>query len=80
MAIFKRWRDSDEGQQWKKKQFENIKGQCPICGLVLPIDHFQIDHTKPLKHHPDLAVELANLRLLCGPCNLHKGAAIPSPD
>jgi 5-methylcytosine-specific restriction endonuclease McrA len=74
--IFNRWRSSDDGKQWKKEQFECIKHKCPGCGHILPnADHFQIDHIKSLRDHPDLMIEPKNLRLLCGPCNQHKGAA-----
>lgn len=73
-AQFNRWRDSDEGQAWKQRQYEQLMdSQCPECGHKLPsIEYFQIDHIKPISTHPECALELENLQLLCSPCNLKK--------
>jgi 5-methylcytosine-specific restriction endonuclease McrA len=73
---FNRWRDSIEGKAWKQQQFDSIAGKCPGCGVTFTIGHFVIDHIKPLRSHPALAIELGNLQLLCHPCNLSKGSAI----
>lgn len=32
-----------------------------------------VDHIKPRKYFPELALELSNLQPLCGPCNRAKG-------
>lgn len=73
--IFNRWRNSEDGKQWKQEQFKHIKGKCPGCGHVLPtVAHFHIDHIKALRDRPDLAIEIENLQLLCSPCNMSKGA------
>lgn len=73
--VFNRWRSSDEGRQWKKEQFERIKGRCPDCRYILPsAEHFCIDHIKSVRDYPDLVIDPKNLRLLCGPCNQRKGA------
>ena len=73
--VFNRWRDSEEGKTWKLKEYQRIDSICPVCQCSLPsIQHFVIDHIKPIKTHPDLAVDQKNLRLLCNPCNLRKGA------
>jgi 5-methylcytosine-specific restriction endonuclease McrA len=72
---FNRWRDSDEGKAWKQQQFESIRGKCPNCPTTFPvISCFVIDHIKPLRSHPNLAIELSNLQLLCADCNSRKGA------
>jgi 5-methylcytosine-specific restriction endonuclease McrA len=73
-AMFNRWRDSDEGKIWKQQQYKKlVDGKCPGCGQQLPsIEHFQIDHIKPISRYPALAIDCKNLRLLCGPCNLRK--------
>ena len=73
-AIFNRWRDSDEGRKWKQQQYDRlIDRKCPGCSQQLPsIEHFQIDHIKPINRYPDLAVDPKNLRLLCSPCNLRR--------
>lgn len=75
-AQFNRWRDSDEGQAWKQRQYEQLLDrQCPKCRQKLPsIEYFQIDHIKPISTYPECALELENLQLLCGPCNLIKSA------
>lgn len=75
-AQFNRWRDSDEGQAWKQRQYEQlIDGKCPMCGQKLPnIDYLQIDHIKPISTHPKCAIDPDNLQLLCSPCNLKKSA------
>ncbi len=71
-ARFNRWRNSDEGQRWKQQQYDQLTDRkCPGCEQQLPsIEHFQIDHIRPICLQPDLAVDPENLRLLCGPCNL----------
>jgi 5-methylcytosine-specific restriction endonuclease McrA len=71
-ARFNRWRDSEEGRRWKQQEYERLTDRkCPECEQQLPsIEHFQIDHIRPICLCPDLAVDLKNLRLLCGPCNL----------
>jgi 5-methylcytosine-specific restriction endonuclease McrA len=71
-ARFNRWRDSDEGRRWKQQQYDQLTDRkCPGCEQQLPsIEHFQIDHIRPICLQPDLAVDLKNLRLLCSPCNL----------
>jgi 5-methylcytosine-specific restriction endonuclease McrA len=46
-------------------------GECAYCPALL-IGRFHRDHIKPLSKGG--AHEVANLQLLCGPCNLAKGA------
>lgn len=71
--IFNRWRDSEEGQAWKKIKHRQIQGRCPSCGESLPsIHHFVIDHIKPLDKYPELTIDTENLQLLCFPCNSRK--------
>jgi 5-methylcytosine-specific restriction endonuclease McrA len=72
---FNNWRSSNEGKIWKQNQFEIIGRKCSLCEDLLPsAAHFHIDHILPLSKHPDKALELSNLQLLCSPCNLRKGA------
>lgn len=72
---FNNWRSSNEGKVWKQSQFEIIGGKCSLCEDLLPsAAHFHIDHIESLSKHPDKALELSNLQLLCSPCNLKKGA------
>ncbi|QUS59394.1 HNH endonuclease [Synechocystis sp. PCC 7339] len=74
---FNRWRDSGDGKNWKKRQHEKQKHKCanPNCNFVYEkSEYFDIDHIKPIKTHPHLAVDKKNLQLLCPPCNSRKGA------
>jgi 5-methylcytosine-specific restriction endonuclease McrA len=66
---YKRWRDSQEGKEWKQQQYEAIKGICPKCQEPFPIKNLEIDHIKPISKFPDLAIDINNLRLLCSACN-----------
>lgn len=47
---------------------------CMCCGREnsrrFPIN---VDHVKPRKHFPELALDIENLQVLCGPCNKRKG-------
>jgi 5-methylcytosine-specific restriction endonuclease McrA len=43
-------------------------GASPSTGAVI-----NVDHIKPRKFYPELALELENLQILCGPCNHRKG-------
>lgn len=45
--------------------------KCNQCqSTVAPL---HVDHIKPIKHYPELALDLSNLQVLCAPCNLRKG-------
>lgn len=72
-ARFNRWRDSEEGQSWKRAQYLKTEGICPDCGSSdLNISDFAIDHKKPLSKFPELATVTNNLQLLCHQCNVLK--------
>lgn len=47
---------------------------CACCGREnskrFPIN---MDHVKPRKFYPELALDINNLQPLCGPCNKRKG-------
>lgn len=43
-------------------------GRSPKDGIVL-----NVDHIKPRKTHPKLALDINNLQVLCGDCNHGKG-------
>lgn len=64
----KEWRDL------RKKAIEMYGTVCVKCGAQstkkLPIN---IDHIKPRKYFPHLALEITNLQPLCQPCNKRKG-------
>jgi hypothetical protein len=44
------------------------------CCLTTATDQWHVDHVRPRAHHPELALEPANLQVLCADCNLGKGA------
>jgi 5-methylcytosine-specific restriction endonuclease McrA len=48
--------------------------KCMCCGVV-PTDPTQVnvDHVKPRKFYPELALDPDNLQVLCGRCNKRKG-------
>lgn len=63
--------------EWRKVRYEAIKrsnGKCCACGgspatgAVL-----NVDHIKPRRLRPDLALDVNNLQVLCSPCNHGKG-------
>lgn len=63
--------------EWKSLRYlvlKNCGGRCMCCGnrpgdgIVL-----HVDHIKPRKTHPHLALALDNLQVLCSDCNVGKG-------
>jgi 5-methylcytosine-specific restriction endonuclease McrA len=72
--LYNNWRDSHEGQEAKKKLYNKQKGlcvdiNCLLRNRVLPIQHLEMDHILPISKRPNLALEVANLQLLCHHCN-----------
>jgi 5-methylcytosine-specific restriction endonuclease McrA len=66
-----------ESYEWRRLRMEAIKkygARCQCCGAT-PADGIKInvDHIKPRKLFPHLALSLDNLQCLCGPCNHGKG-------
>jgi 5-methylcytosine-specific restriction endonuclease McrA len=65
--------------EWRRLRMEVIKERgrrCECCGAV-PSPHNEIvinvDHIKPRKLFPELALDKSNLQILCGACNHGKG-------
>lgn len=63
--------------EWKKVRYQALKrsnGCCECCGAK-PEDgvRLNVDHIKPRKKYPELALVLINLQVLCGSCNQGKG-------
>lgn len=63
--------------EWRSLRYlvlKNCGGRCMCCGnrpsggIVL-----HVDHIKPRKTHPHLALALDNLQVLCSDCNIGKG-------
>lgn len=62
---------------WKKLRYQALlkyEKKCMCCGRT-PKDGVQIhvDHIKPRKRYPGLALDINNLQILCGDCNHGKG-------
>lgn len=64
--------------QWRQLRMVVLKkrgARCECCGAS-PMDGqtvINVDHVKPRKLFPKLALEESNLQVLCGPCNHGKG-------
>jgi len=66
-----------QSPEWKALRLEAINkygASCLRCGRKdgpgYPIN---IDHVKPRKFYPQLALDIENLQPLCNPCNKSKG-------
>jgi 5-methylcytosine-specific restriction endonuclease McrA len=67
--------------QWDQIRYDALAandGRCELCGRskheLERGNHLNVDHVKPRKTHPWLALNLSNLQILCGsPCNRGKG-------
>lgn len=62
---------------WREVRMKALKlhgTRCQCCGAT-PADgrKMHVDHIKPRKHFPELALEIANLQVLCDECNHGKG-------
>lgn len=63
--------------EWRRVRMHALKrdgAKCVCCGATPTTGaQMNVDHIKPRKTHPHLALELDNLQVLCGPCNHGKG-------
>jgi 5-methylcytosine-specific restriction endonuclease McrA len=66
-----------DSQPWRELRLLAIERYglvCLCCGREnsrrFPIN---VDHVKPRKFFPELALDIENLQVLCGPCNKRKG-------
>lgn len=64
--------------EWRKLRMKALKlhgARCQCCGAS-PKDGIRIhvDHIKPRRTHPHLALDLDNLQVLCEVCNHGKGS------
>lgn len=60
---------------WKElrgKVVSHYGGKCMCCGRI-PKRGVNVDHIKPRKIHPELALDFDNLQVLCWRCNKKKG-------
>jgi 5-methylcytosine-specific restriction endonuclease McrA len=61
---------------WRRVRMEALKkhgGRCQCCGAKPPTVVIHVDHIKPRKLFPDLALDVDNLQVLCVVCNHGKG-------
>ena len=63
--------------EWRKLRFEALLKhgrRCQCCGATPATGAvMNVDHIKPRKLFPKLALDLNNLQVLCGECNHGKG-------
>lgn len=64
--------------EWKKLRYAALMKhghRCMCCGWTLASgrpDVLVVDHIKAVKLRPDLALDIDNLQVLCGDCNMGK--------
>lgn len=67
-----------KSQEWRRLRVEALHkfgSRCMACGAS-PTDgvtQINVDHVKPRKTHPELALDINNIQILCGCCNHGKG-------
>lgn len=64
-------------RSWQNLRYEAFKRygkRCALCGRS-PADGviLHVDHIKPRSKHPELALDINNLQILCEDCNMGKG-------
>lgn len=63
-----------ESYEWRKLRMEVIKHYGPVCMCCRSeTNPIHVDHIKPRKKRPDLALDFDNLQILCNECNHGKG-------
>jgi 5-methylcytosine-specific restriction endonuclease McrA len=66
-----------ESYEWRRLRMQALKkygARCQCCGAT-PADgaKMNVDHIKPRRIFPQLALDLTNLQVLCAECNHGKG-------
>ena len=69
-------KDFYSSRAWKilrYQAFEKYGNRCQCCG-ARPSDDvvLHVDHVKPKSTHPELALDLNNMQILCDDCNIGK--------
>ena len=62
--------------EWRKLRMMALKkygARCQCCGATPPNAVMNVDHIKPRKLFPSLALDINNLQILCHECNHGKG-------
>lgn len=76
VVVKKTKKDFLDSRAWKilrYQAFEKYGNRCQCCGAT-PADgvKMHVDHIKPKSTHPELALDLNNLQILCEDCNVGK--------
>ena len=61
---------SEEWKNLRNKVFQKYPPICMRCGNK---SNLEVDHVKPRAKYPKLELDIDNLQILCGDCNLLKG-------
>ena len=63
--------------EWRRVRYLALKennGRCELCGRSVKDGIIlNVDHVKPRRKHPELALDVKNLQVLCNSCNHGKG-------
>ncbi len=81
------WPSADEfyrSYDWRRLRFDMLERNrarhgvltCECCRATLA-RQWHVDHVRPRSSHPELALEPANLQVLCQDCNVGKGTRHP---
>ena len=89
VGLFSRTGDAPEtadsfyrSHKWRRLRVDALEANrqrygmlaCECCGMV-DVPSFHVDHIYPRSTHPELALDPANLQVLCDACNIGKGTA-----
>ena len=65
-----------KSREWKELRYQafvKYGNYCMCCGISASEGAImQVDHIKPRHKHPDLALDINNLQILCASCNRGK--------
>jgi len=88
MALFRRAEEPETADgfyrsyRWRRLRVDALEANrerygmlaCECCGMM-DVGSFHVDHIYPRSTHPELALDPANLQVLCDDCNIGKGTA-----
>lgn len=72
--------DFYKSSSWRRIRFKVLnfyRKKCVTCGRSSKEVPIHVDHIRPRWLYPELALELANLRVLCEDCNKGKAGKVP---
>jgi len=72
--IWSRWfLKSDDWKELRYKALRILGGKCALCGRSGKEARLNVDHIKPRRFYPELALEIGTRQVLCALCNHGKG-------